>query len=141
MLHERSVSTSGEPASGNQPWVEKALLQLDRISRLAPGWDANGAPSPDENLVRAGRSLLLLLWASRQPSRPIGEPHVSPTRAGGVQFEWENEGRYFEVEITTEEQATWFFQDLSARIEEEGIYSKDESPAELLAYIERTAAP
>lgn len=123
MLHEHPVSTSREPDSGSPPWVERALLQLDRISRLAPGWDSHGAAAPDERLVNAGRSLLLFLWASSQPSRSMGEPHVSPTRSGGVQFEWENGGCYFEIEIATEREATWLFQDVATRVEEEGTYA------------------
>jgi hypothetical protein len=107
------------PTDGNGaacPWLATALDQLAAIRQLPPGWDSHGADAPIKDIVDTAERLLKRLC---QESPGWSPPHVHPTRSGGVQFEWELSGRYFEIEVDADG-TQFFFQDESAGIERTG---------------------
>src|SRR5579862_7936334 len=89
------------------PWLDDALAQLDAIEKLPDGWNSNGAAAPIPELVDCGRRFLNQL---RSSTTPMPQPHINPTPSGGVQFEWEDGSRYFEVEIVGENAASLLFE-------------------------------
>jgi hypothetical protein len=114
-------------------WFALALEQFRVIVGLPPGWDSNGAVSPDPKLVQVAAGVLYWLAKSGRVSRP----HINPTRRGGIQFEWEAGSRSFELEVVSEDRVTYFFQDDETRTEEEGELSPH-APLDLIAdYIQR----
>ena len=118
-------------------WLPVVRKQLHAIESLPNGWDSNGAPSPDARLVVAARGLIECL--ARDSDLP--QPHVNPTRNGGVQFEWESRDRYFELEVTAERAAEYLYCDDVARVEDTGNLFEDESLEEVLAFIRRVGTP
>ena len=88
-------------------WFPRAEEQLTAIAALARGWDSNGAAPPEDTTIHGAMSLLLSLCDD--PDLP--QPHIHPTRSGGVQFEWESGDRYFEIEVHGERAATYVYSD------------------------------
>jgi len=85
----------GPQDAGRCGWLAEAARQLQAIANLPPGWDSYGALPPDIDKLKAGWRLLLRLCRVGD----LPKPHINPTLAGGVQFEWEKGLRYFEIEV------------------------------------------
>lgn len=117
-------------------WLPDAIRQLAAIIGLPAGWDSHGSPSPDAHAVEAGLGLL----ASLAKVGGLPNPHVSPTPSGGVQFEWENGDRYFELELVAERAAKYLYCDDAAGVEEEGEVFERESLDPVVRYIFSVAA-
>jgi hypothetical protein len=130
------VDPAGAELTSSENWLDLARRQFDAVLRLQPGWDSNGADAPDPKLVGAAKALLENLCAGGS----FPKPHISPTRSGGIQFEWEADGRYFEIEVTGEREATYLYQDTAARIEEAGTLREGEGRGKLLAYVDRVTS-
>ena len=124
-----------EEESPEADWFEHALEQFRAIVGLAPGWDSNSAAPPDPKLVQVAVALLYRLAKSCR----VAKPYINPTRRGGIQFEWEAGSRSLEVEVVREDCAAYFFQDETARIEEEGHLSPDGPLDVVTGYIQRVA--
>lgn len=114
-------------------WFPKAKEQLAAIAALPQGWDSNGAAPPIPTVVFGAESLLLSLC--HDPALP--QPHIHPTRSGGVQFEWENGTRYFEIEVQGERAATYFYSDDDTGEETSGTVFEDESLVVPMFFIHR----
>ena len=71
----------------------------------------------------------------------FSKPHVNPTRDGGVQFEWENGARYFEIEIAAEGAASFFFRNDESSVEEDGSILASESLEPVLEYVRLVMSP
>jgi len=104
-------------------WLEEAARQFRAIANLPHGWDSYGAPPPDIGKLESGWRLLLRLCRTED----LPKPHINPTRDGGVQFEWEEGPRYFEIEVGGAGKASYFWRDDAAAVEEEGTISEGES--------------
>lgn len=120
--------TTGETQCDWLPFVEN---QLDAIASLPDGWDAYDAPCPDVRLVDSARGLIKCLAQVDD----LPQPHVNPTPAGGVQFEWEAGQRYFEIEIVGERAAEYLYCDDAAHVEETGNLFEEEPLEQVVAYI------
>jgi hypothetical protein len=116
-------------------WREAVFRQLDAIESLPSGWDSNRAAPANARLLNSARSLLGSLCSRGW----IARPHVSPTPRGGVQFEWEASGRYFEIEIVAERAAEFLFQDLASQTEIEGEIFEGEAVDRVVKYISQVA--
>ena len=114
-------------------WLPFVRKQLQAIESLPNGWDSYRAPSPDAILVSSARGLIECL----APVADLPQPHVNPTRNGGVQFEWESGERYFELEVTAERAAEYLYCDDAAHVEEAGNLFEGESLQDVLAFIRR----
>ncbi len=118
-------------------WLPFVCKQLHAIESLPNGWDSYGAPSPDARLVAAAWGLIECLAQAAD----LPQPHVNPTRNGGVQFEWESGERYFELEVMAERAAEYLYCDDAAHVEETGNLFEEESLEEVLAFIRRVGTP
>ncbi len=116
---------------GQGDWLPFVRKQLDAVASLPEGWDSYGAPRPDARLMRAARGLMDCLTLA--PYLP--QPHVNPTRNGGVQFEWEAGARHFEIEIIGERVAQFVYSDEDAGVEITGDVFEEESLDQVLACI------
>ncbi|MBN2290828.1 MAG: hypothetical protein JXM70_00295 [Pirellulales bacterium] len=117
-------------------WLPEIFEQLRVIASLPEGWDSYGAPTPEFHKVEAAANLISCL--ADDPNLP--KPYVNPTRDGGVQFEWESEAKYFELEIKAERAATFFYSDEDKHIEETGEVFENESLAVVLELIHRVVS-
>ena len=132
-----------DPAPSARPWAQAACdwledvaRQFRAIARLPSGWDCDGASPPNPEVLDRGFSLLECL--ARVSTVP--KPHVNPTRNGGIQFEWESTSRYFEIEVVAPGAATYFYQDRTANLEDEGEIFVDESLDVVVRQIWKVAA-
>ena len=66
------------------------LEKLNRIASLEDGWDLYKATSFSNSLIEFCRNLLFKL--NRQPN-------IFPTANGSIQFEFENNDDYLEIEV------------------------------------------
>ena len=132
---EPSARGQTELLGSGCPWWDDAARQFEAILRLPGGWDSHGGDPPDPDIVAAARGLLRQLCAAVAVPRP----HINPTPSGGVQFEWEQGGRYFELETIDETTAVWFYQDSALGIDDEGELGVADSLDAALDYIQRVA--
>ena len=114
-------------------WLAEAAGQLSAIQNLSDGWDSHGAARPRVQVVRNAASLLTSLVSAAD----IPKPHINPTPSGGVQFDWEAGGRYFEIELIDPYVAHYYYQDRDAAEESEGTIYSGELLLELLEYLRR----
>ncbi len=70
----------------------------------------------------------------------LPKPHINPTPAGGVQFEWEEGPRYFEVEVTGAGKASYLWCDDAVQAEEEGAISESEPLDAVVQFVRRVGA-
>jgi hypothetical protein len=84
---------------GKEPvWLRPVMAEVQRITRLGPGWDSYGArPLRKTALLRFLESLLPELPAAGPT------PAVVPTRDGGIQLEWHRGDVDFEIEVPADE--------------------------------------
>ena len=114
-------------------WLAEATVQLSAILNLSDGWDSRGAERPDAKVVRSASNLLTHLFRAAD----IPKPHINPTPSGGVQFDWESGGRYFEIELIDPRVAQYYYQDRDAQKESEGTIYDSERLLELLKFVRR----
>jgi hypothetical protein len=116
-------------------WLEDVARQFRAIANLSHGWDSYGSPPPDTRKLDAAWDLLTCLCQGSD----LSKPHVNPTPDGGVQFDWEEGRRYFEIVLVAERAATYLFRDDDAGVEETGEVFEVESLNHLLDYVHRVA--
>jgi hypothetical protein len=112
------------------------MRQLEAIEGLPVGWDSHGAPRPDHRILHSAQWLLTCLCQIEG----LAKPHINPTPSGGVQFEWENEPCYFELEVVAERAGAWFFRDDVAREEVEGEVFEGEPLEAVVKCLRRVGA-
>lgn len=129
------IATEDRPAVSRSDWLPQVEKQLRAIKDLPDGWDSHGSGSPDAGIVDTAERVLRCLCSANDLPRP----HVNPTPGGGVQFEWDADDRYFELEVLAERAATYLYCDDSAGVEESGEVSEGESLDTVVEYICRVA--
>ena len=122
---------SGRARRAKSDWLDLALEQVSAMADLAPGWDSHGADPPDMAVLQGAVNLLTSLYESGR----VPKPHIYPTRSGGVQFEWENGPRYFEIELISESKANFFYSDAAAKLETSGTIREGDSLEEATVLI------
>lgn len=130
---ERALGIERSQPTDRHDWMEDVAKQFRAIASLPPGWDSYGSPPPD---VRKLDSAWALLTCMRKVS-DFPKPHVNPTPDGGVQFDWEEGQRYFEIFLVGERAATYLFRDDNAGVEETGEVFDDDPLNRLVGYVRR----
>ena len=78
--------------------------QLDAIAKLEKDWDGDDADKPTDKSIQRVREFIKKL------THCTIKPHINPTRSGGVQFEWEIDDGYFEIEFLDDEPPQTFWE-------------------------------
>jgi hypothetical protein len=120
---------------GRCDWMEDVAEQFRAIADLPHGWDSHGSSPPDIRKLDAAWDLLTCLCQVSD----FPKPHVNPTPDGGVQFDWEEGQRYFEIVLVAERAATFLFRDDDAGVEEAGELFEVEPLNQLVGYVRRVA--
>ncbi len=81
------------------------LEQLEAMRTVPENWDGYGGAAPRPELIDAAVRFLHLVARSG----PLPEPFVSPTRTGGVLFEWQQGPHQLEVEIDSRDQGSFAY--------------------------------
>jgi hypothetical protein len=118
---------------GRCDWMEDVAKQFRAIANLPHGWDSYGSPPPDIRKLDSAWDLLACLCGVSD----FPKPHVNPTPDGGVQFDWEEGRRYFEIVLVGERAATYLFRDDEAGVEETGEVFDDDTLNRLVGYVRR----
>jgi hypothetical protein len=85
------------------------------------------------SMVKAATDFLARLCET--PSIP--RPYIYPTPSGGVQFEWESDEQYFEMELVSDRVAVYLYRDDAAGVEEEGDVCRADMVARTAKYLKR----
>ena len=96
--------------------------QLDDLASLQPNWDGEDALVIDPAIIAAARSFL-----KRLPDDLVSEPLVIPCPAGTLQFEWESESRYLELEFETPTTIRYLRQDSEGDLDEEDVFDIEDT--------------
>lgn len=120
---------------GRQPsdWFESAREEVESLAELGPNWDSYGADAPWRELLVSGLNMLRCLSESGH----VSKPHICLTSAGGMQFEWENDDRYFEIEIVGNFAATYTYSDPAERFMKSGEVFVEEPLDFLIDYVRK----
>jgi len=76
--------------------IEKAIDDLDALSKLPIDWDSYGSPKISNDLIKAAKNFLNQLEFEFEF---IAAPRVVPISGGGIQFEWQMGERELELEF------------------------------------------
>jgi len=78
--------------------------QLQAMRLLRENWDGYGAAAPQEHVIDLARAFVGLLEVLlRKRSVAPSVLNVSPTRTGGILFDWEDGAMQHEVEINPDQ--------------------------------------
>jgi hypothetical protein len=106
---------------------------------LQAGWDTYGAPPIDEDcLGGAVASLKQIIGWRREQELMVEAPFVAPMSNGGVQLEWEKEGKYLEVHVEPEPPHPTFLavaETPGGEISEEGVVDSESAFKDLLSWV------
>jgi hypothetical protein len=75
-------------------WLSSALADVARIAELPFDWDGHGSPALGAKEREHVTKLLSSIDNADVPS-----PNIVPISGGGIQIEWQHEGRELELEI------------------------------------------
>jgi hypothetical protein len=120
-------------SSGVCAWLADVLRQLDAIRNLPSGWDSHSGDAIDADIVAAAEKLATNLARFSQVQRPV----VCPTSAGGIQFEWDANGAYFEVHIEDSTEAQCYFENQSPVTEKEFTFHYGDDVSTLARFAAR----
>lgn len=113
-------------------WLEIASEQLAAIAELEQGWDSYGGDPPSADAIEGAWNLLQSLGETRV----VPQPHIYPSRSGGIQLEWELRGKYLDIELLSGTEARYFFSDSTTHSEAEGMLREGESLDEVITLID-----
>ncbi len=115
--------------------LDTALYTLFLVSKLPKNWDSYNADLPNPEVVGVAKQLLTTL--AKDDSVPT--PYINSTRTGGIQLDWEQNDKYFEVELCADklERASFLFRDDRELREEEGHFHIVDELDTLTEYIRR----
>ena len=122
---------------GRCHWLQDAARQFQAIDKLPEGWDGDGASRPKARSLEAAWGFLVSLCSAGD----LPKPHLHPTRDGGVQFEWEDSSRHFEIEVAAEGAITFFFRDDASKTEDHGDILTGQSFDRIFDYVRRVLLP
>jgi hypothetical protein len=126
-------STGVSGASHTSEWLEPVLSQLESLSSLEKNWDGYGAAAPRPEVVLAAIKFIRHLAANSV----ISAPHVSPTRTGGVLFEWERDPYHLEVQFVSKDAASFAYLDSNTNQSVTGALFTDDQDATFYALLNR----
>jgi hypothetical protein len=76
------------------------IEQLEAMRHLQENWDGYGAAAPQANVIDLAQEFAGLIDTMlRKSGTQPGALHVSPTRAGGIVIDWEDDTRQHEIEL------------------------------------------
>jgi hypothetical protein len=73
---------------------KEASAALQNLAHLNPNWDGHGSPPINPSLISQAERILAAIETEASPV-----PHICPVPGGGVQLEWQHNGRELEIEL------------------------------------------
>jgi len=100
------------------PWLESVVRKIDDLASLSLNWDSYGSSPPGVEECQYAKSILSLI---EQDNFPV--PDIVPVSGGGIQLEWQYQGRALELEIVANSGSVNFL-----KIHEDGTAEEDSYP-------------
>lgn len=92
---------------GNEPeWLAPVLERMATLLRLPEDWDSYGAVAIDPRTVAAALDLLSSILRDSVPA-----PVIVPTKAGGIQLEWNLRDIGLEINLARPDELDVYFED------------------------------
>lgn len=91
------ITVPGVRANGRD-WLLQALNRLDSVAGLPSGWDGEGGPPLNPEIVASAATLLQYLQRDDVPL-----PFICPIAGGSLQMEWSSEGKQVELELVDQQ--------------------------------------
>jgi len=108
------TSASGSLDISRPKWIQSVARKLETFRAYQAGWDSYGAHSIDnEALEHAKRFLNDSLFSN------LDKPFITPTSNGGIQVEWNRDGKALELEFVSLTELHYFYSDSSGERESE----------------------
>ena len=98
-------------------WLTSALTHVAQIAQLPHNWDGDQSPP----LAAKEREHITKLLSSID-NADLPEPTIVPISGGGMQIEWQHEGRELELEIVAESEDLIFLKVYQDGTMEENAY-------------------
>jgi hypothetical protein len=123
-----SIHNDGSTLTHSAPdFAEVVDAQLDRLAKLPPNWDAQGAPVIEPEIIAAARR-----FVGRLPAE-APNPAVVPLARGSLQLEWNRGSRSLELEFESPTSIRYLKWHPQEGVEAEESFSvEDIAQAELL---------
>lgn len=132
---EQLVTIDEDPRAKEAFLAPLAKLRADPALQRR-GWDSyHAAPLDLDAVDRASTSLLALRAQLALMHLVLPPPFAAPIPSGGVQVEWETEGRYLEFEYTAKGATQYLLEDASGT--HAGAAEEDAALLALRRYLER----
>jgi len=81
-------------AKNRIPWLESAFEEIEELAALPFNWDGYGSSPPGMKECQYAKRLLTSISFAKFP-----RPNIVPVSGGGIQLEWQYQGRELELEI------------------------------------------
>jgi hypothetical protein len=101
---------------------EFCIGKLDSLETLEPGWDFEGGPAIDRDIIEAVRRFVRSVPGGIAP-----RPMVVPLSSGRVQLEWHAGRRVLELEFESADTVHYLKWDPENQIEDEGLAAAAET--------------
>ncbi len=110
-------------------WAQSALRRLSDLGSLPDDWDGFGSPRISRDVFEVAFKLMRVLieYENLLPS-----PAVVPTSGGGLQFEWINQAREFEIEVRPDGSLAALSLDEDGEADEEPVITQDDLLSRLI---------
>jgi hypothetical protein len=94
-------------------WLHAVGQKLDLIRSAGRNWDRERGEPINPEIVHMACELLV-------PLSPLGlpVPRIAPVLGGGIQFEWDIQGRELEIEILPDQTVEYLIADKSGGVNE-----------------------
>jgi hypothetical protein len=106
---------------------------LDSLRSLKENWDGYGAAAPDPEILMSAASML----TSYACEGGIPVPSLSPTRTGGILFDWVASVHELEVELVTKTAASYVYFNTQTGVTQEGALFPDDPDHRFFEIIRR----
>lgn len=94
----------------------KSRIKLWELSKLDENWDTYGAPPIRSSCLKQAHEFLVSWYEClNKLGIKVPQPFITPISDGGIQFEWDAEGRYLELDFTPSEHSPYFYAEDESR--------------------------
>jgi hypothetical protein len=136
VLEDSALVVSG--MDPNEPlvdpaWINEAMNYLDSLASMRENWDGYNAAAPDRAILASAASFLRSYVRGFRPPAPS----ISPTRAGGVLFEWENGPHEIEVQLVSQTAASWVYLNTETGEERSGALFTDSTDPKFVTLMQQ----
>lgn len=117
------------PVARSTPWLRAAQQKISELARLAENWDSYGSrPIQSSAIEQASKAIEYLSDISLPP------PQIFPVPGGGLQLEFEQDGRELEIEFLPDGSTEYLMIASNGEMREGSIPSGSKGDLYRLAY-------